>query len=93
MLKYVILINNIVIADSVTCQMCLIAFNTNIKLQIFNKMRKHALPENIKYMFRSMSTNITETCKLIQIMTLSAWKNKKLDHGLSNVLFRIWKHL
>ena len=56
--------------------------------QIFNKMRKHALPENINYMFRSIFTNMTETCKLIQIMTLSSWKNKKLDHGLSNVSFR-----
>ena len=68
--------------------MCLIAFNTNIKLENFNKMRKHALPENIKYMLRSISTNMTKTCKLIQIMTLSAWKNKKLDHGLNNVSFR-----
>ena len=60
MIKYEILINNIFIADSVRlCQMCLIAFNTNIKLEIFNKMRKHALPENIKYILRSIPTNMT----------------------------------
>ena len=41
--------------------MCIIAFTTNIKQQTFNNMRKHALPENIKYMFRSISTNATKT--------------------------------
>ena len=36
--------------------MSLIAFNTNIKLQIFNNTSTRAPSENIKYMARSIST-------------------------------------
>ena len=56
--------------------MCLIAFNTNIKLQIFNKMGKHALSENIKYMFRSISTNMTKTQTNTNYDTISMEEQK-----------------